>query len=176
MVTIEAQENILAKIKTSVSSNRLRIDEVNCLKSAEPIKITVFLTELEELKVTGSANITIPDTLTVKNINLEVTGSGDINGKFIAASIEAETTGSGDIVLAGSANKQVIRILGSGNVDAIKMPCNSSTVKVTGSGDVYVYAIESLDIKVNGSGTVHYKGKPSLNTSVNGSGKVKDEN
>jgi hypothetical protein len=173
---IYAQENLMEKIRTKVRGDELTITDDGCIKSDERIKITAYLSELEELEVNGSGNIKVPDTLQTGNLKLLISGSGDISGKFIAANLESEIRGSGNIILSGSANKHEMEILGSGDIKAQDLPCNSSEIKVNGSGDVFVYTIKTLDIKINGSGTVHYKGKPSVNSNVNGSGKVVDEN
>lgn len=175
-ILIHAQGNLLEKITTKVSGGTLRIDSKGCIESNERIKITAWLPELEEVEVSGSGNVLVPDTIQVKNLRLSIKGSGDITGKFIAAKVESDIAGSGNINLRGSANKHSIDIIGSGNVNTIDFPCNASNVSVNGSGDVFVYAIQNLDISVNGSGTVHYKGKPHVNSNVNGSGKVVDEN
>ena len=173
---IEAQSNLIEKIKTKIRGDKLIISDEGCISSKERIKITAYLPELEGLQVNGSGNIMVPDTFQVKDIGLEINGSGDITGKFIAAKIESDIRGSGNIILSGSANKHTMEILGSGDIKARDLPCNSSDVHVAGSGDVFVYTIQNLDVKINGSGTVHYKGKPSVYSSVNGSGKVVDEN
>ena len=173
---ITAQSNLINKIITKTRGDKIIISDEGCIQSKERIKITAYLPELEGLQVNGTGNILVPDTFTVKDLNLEINGSGDINGKFIAAKIESDIRGSGNIILAGSANKHALEIMGSGNIKARDFPCNNADVRVNGSGDVFVYAIQNLDVKINGSGTVHYKGKPSVNSSVNGSGKVVDEN
>ncbi|HKR04115.1 MAG TPA: head GIN domain-containing protein [Bacteroidia bacterium] len=173
---IEAHENFIDKINTKIRGNRLTISNEGCFNSKERIKITAYMPELEGLEVDGSGNMNVPDTFKVKDISLQINGSGDIKGKFIAAKIESDIRGSGNLVLAGSANKHTMEILGSGDIKASDLPCNSTEVNVSGSGDVFVYTIQNLDVKINGSGTVHYKGKPSVNSSVNGSGKVVDEN
>ncbi|MEP7171055.1 MAG: head GIN domain-containing protein [Bacteroidota bacterium] len=173
---ISVQSNLIDKIKTKTRGDKLIISDEGCINSKERIKITAYLPELEGLEVNGSGNIIVPDTFSVKDITLEINGSGDIKGKFIAAKIESDIRGSGNLVLAGSANKHTMEILGSGDIKASDLPCNSTEVNVSGSGDVFVYAIQNLDVKINGSGTVHYKGKPSVNSSVNGSGKVVDDN
>lgn len=173
---ITSQSNLINKIVTKTRGDKIIISDEGCITSKERIKITAYLPELKGLEINGSGNIMVPDTFMVKDLNLEINGSGDINGKFIAAQIESDIRGSGNLILNGSANKHSMEILGSGDIKASDLPCNTSEVNVSGSGDVFVYAIQNLDVKINGSGTVHYKGKPSVNSSVNGSGKVVDEN
>lgn len=175
-VNIEAEENLLEHIETKIRGSKLVISSDPCIDPKERIKITVSLSEVEELEVNGSGNITVPDTFQVSDIKIEINGSGDINAKLVAAKIESDINGSGNIILKGSANMHQVDIMGSGNVKASELPCNTSEIDVNGSGDVHVYTIQSLDVKINGSGSVHYKGKPSVSTRINGSGKVVDEN
>jgi len=175
-VEVEAEDNLLKEITTAVRGGVLRIGSERCIDPNLPVRIRISAPDLEELEINGSGKILVPDTFQVEHIDLAVNGSGDIKGSFVAARIRSVIRGSGDMVLRGSANDHEITIHGSGDVDAAALPCNSTAVKVNGSGDVFVYAIKDLDVRVNGSGNVHYKGKPSVSTRVNGSGKVVDEN
>jgi len=175
-VVVEAQGNLLPKIKTETNGKQLKIRSDGCISSYEKILLTIYLPKLEGIEINGSGNISIPDTFIVQQIKIEINGSGDISGKFIAAKIKAEISGSGSITLNGSADKQDLEIQGSGNIQTQSLICNSANIEVKGSGDVYVYAIKNLDVEVAGSGTVHYKGKPQVNSKVTGSGKVVDEN
>lgn len=176
VINIVAQQNILEKIKTEVDGGLLKITSKGCFGTHEPVKIVVTLPGLNRLDLAGSGRIYVPDTFVVDEIKLRISGSGKIDGKFIAASIESDVVGSGSIMLAGSANVQKIVIAGSGDILADKMPCNEATVKMAGSGNASVYAIKDLEVKVTGSGTVRYRGKPDLTSKVIGSGTVVDDN
>lgn len=175
-VKIEAEENLLKLITTGTSGDELKIDSRRCLNAHQRIRIAVTIPALESVELNGSGKILIPDTFQVKNLRLEVNGSGTVDARLIAAAVDCRINGSGNASFEGSANKLSVRINGSGNVHAYKMPCNDSEIRVNGSGDVKSYAIQNLDVHVNGSGSVFYKGKPSVNSRINGSGKVVDEN
>jgi hypothetical protein len=175
-VLIEAPENLLKKITTEVSGDKLEVTTDGCISYSGQIAITITMPELEGLEISGSGNILVPDTFVVQHLELEVNGSGNITGKFIAATIESKIAGSGNIMLEGSANKHEAVIAGSGNIKAQRLPCNEAEIEINGSGDAFVYVIKELDINVNGSGSAHYKGKPKVNSHVNGSGKAVDDN
>lgn len=176
LVTLEAEENLLGNIELSLKGKILSIGADPCINPTKKVRIRITLPELDQLEVNGSGNIIVPDTFQVKNIKLQINGSGDINAKLIAAKIESEINGSGNVELGGSANTHEIDIRGSGNVKASALPSNSTDISVNGSGDVFAYTIQDLDVHINGSGSVHYRGKPSVSTKINGSGKVVDEN
>ena len=60
--------------------------------------------------------------------------------------------------------------VGSGDISAIACPAQVVNVAITGSGDVKVDAMETLQMSVQGSGDVHYRGQPRIAKSVVGSG------
>lgn len=175
-VSVSAEENLLERIRSRVRGKKLVIESKGCLKPNRDIQVEIVVPELEEIELSGSGNVFVPDTMHFKNLLLKVNGSGDMDVKLTAASLTSSINGSGNILLQGSANRHDIKINGSGDVDAREMPCNQSTVKVNGSGNVKAYVINQMDVHVNGSGSVYYKGKPKLSTRINGSGKVVDEN
>lgn len=175
-VSVSAEENLLAKIRSRVRGKKLIIESKGCLKPNRDIKIEIVVPDLEEIQLSSSGNVVIPDTMHFKNLILKVNGSGDMDVKLTAASLKSSINGSGNIILQGSANIHEIKINGSGNVSASEMPCNESTIKVNGSGKVKTYIINQMDVHINGSGSVYYKGKPKITTRINGSGKVVDEN
>lgn len=175
-INITAQENLLEKIETNIHGGKLEIESSHCISPSEPIQIEIVVTDLTLLSLSGSGNITLPDTIMTDEIKIELAGSGNIDCKLIASKITNEIAGSGNILLAGSANEVSIEIAGSGEVKANDLPCNSLDADISGSGNAYVYVIQSLKAQVNGSGEIHYKGKPSVRSEVNGSGKVSDDN
>ncbi len=62
---------------------------------------------------------------------------------------------------------------GSGNIDCSDINSNDVDAKISGSGNVKVYASNSIDAKISGSGNVFYKGNATkINSKVAGSGKV----
>jgi len=66
-----------------------------------------------------------------------------------------------------------INTSGSSKVDATSLISENSDIQINGSGNIRVYAANSINVQINGSGTVKYKGEPkSVNQQINGSGKI----
>jgi hypothetical protein len=175
-VSISAEKNLQERIRTRVRGKRLFIESRGCFKPGREIEVEIRLPQLQQLHLSGSATVLIPDTFHVKNIDLKVNGTGDMDLKLKAAIITTIINGSGDMVLQGTANEHRIRINGSGDVDAMDLPCQHSTVKVNGSGNVKTKTYSQLDVTINGSGSVYYREKPKLISRINGTGKVVDDN
>ncbi len=68
---------------------------------------------------------------------------------------------------------QDIDISGSGEYRAGDLQSETAKIKISGSGDVTLWVIESLDANVSGSGSVNYYGHPQTSLSSSGSGKIK---
>ena len=112
----------------------------------------------------------------MNNLNLEITGSGDIDLLINSENTDISISGSGNIYLEGGTIDQTISVSGSGNYDAFKFFSKKSEIDISESGDCNVYAQDNLFVTISGSGNVYYKGNPSVNSMITGSGKVINSN
>ena len=175
-VEIKGEENILPYIETNVADGKLIIkyaDGVN-INTRRDVTVTVTLPELQEVDITGSGDITGNTKFTGNDeIELGVTGSGNMKLEVDAPAIEAKITGSGDIYLSGNTKNIKCSTTGSGKIEATELKAENAVVKTLGSGSINVFASIKLDATVNGSGDITYKGGASVNSKINGSGSVK---
>ena len=170
---IEAEDNILPLLETSVENGVLVIRPEKCIRPLKPIKVYAGMDEVRSLSLSGSGDIRGTTPIDSENLGLAIIGSGDIEMEVNADSLKSRVSGSGDILLEGDATTHEIEIDGSGDVDALGLRTEVTRVKNYGSGDAKVYADRELDIEIGGSGTVFYWGEPEeFNTRVSGSGKV----
>ncbi len=153
-LTIEAEEDVLPKIRTEVVNNRLVIGpEANTtIDTSEPINYK----------------------LTVKDLNaLEVSGSGDVEAEDVSTDELAVTiSGAADVDMAGRADSQEIEVSGSGGYRAEDLKSKEAKVEVGGSGSAVVNVSDELDAEVSGSGSVEYIGDPTVSQDVSGAGEV----
>lgn len=161
---VEAEENLQQYITTEVSDGRLKISTEKGY-SLEPsrnksIKITVPVSDLEEVSVTGSGDIVSNQMITAEDFAVKITGSGNVKLPLQARNTSASITGSGDIELEGSSVDFDCKVTGSGDISAFDFKCENVQATVTGSGDIKVYATESLKASVPGSGDIEYRGNP----------------
>ncbi len=175
-VTIEGEENILPYVETFVNDGKLIVkyrDNVN-INTREDVVVNVTVSELEEIEVTGSGDITGENKFSNNDeIKVEVTGSGNIKLELDAPAVEASITGSGDIDLSGNTKNIKCSTTGSGEIDASELKAENATVRTLGSGSIRVFASVKLDATINGSGDIAYKGGGSVSSKINGSGTVK---
>ena len=153
-LSVEAEEDVLPKIRTEVEDGRLIV-------GPEP-NATIHATE------------PINYELTVKDLSaLEVSGAGNVDAEGISTDELAVTiSGTGDVKIAGRADSQQVDISGSGNYRAGALESKEAKVGVSGSGAALVNVSEALDAEVSGVGSVEYVGDPAVNERVSGVGRV----
>jgi Putative auto-transporter adhesin, head GIN domain len=154
-VIVKDFPNLLPFIRTTISGNTLVIDiQSDTWISNSVAEVTVTLPKLTGLEISGSGDIGSVNNLTCEDLGILISGSGDIS-------------------LAGKGKKMNAKISGSGDVRTFDFICDDIKASVTGSGNMDLNAVKTLDANISGSGDITYKGNPSVNSQVTGSGRVK---
>jgi hypothetical protein len=140
-------------------------------------KVIVTAPTLQKLISSGSADISSDGVIkSSSEIEINTSGSGDINFQVDAPAIKATGSGSGNISLSGRTKDFFCKVSGSGNINCTNLKSENADIRVSGSSDVHVFASISLKVNVSGSGDVYYGGNPtSPEIHIAGSGTVKAE-
>ncbi len=152
-LTVEADDNLLELITTSVRGSRLVIEFDEPLRPSEAIVYRIEMIEFDEVAVAGSADVVAPN-LACGTFSVTVTGSGSFD-------------------LGGTCDALDVSIAGSGDVDASDLAVARADISIAGSGDVLVNATDALDVSIAGSGDVEYLGDPAIEIDISGSGDVR---
>ncbi len=174
-VVIEGPESDIEKIKTEVEGKNLIVKSKTSFSNFNDVKVYVTLPELKGIALSGSGDVIAEKKFDVKNLNLTVSGSGDINfGTLQAENINAVISGSGDIKLKGGQSSTLnLSINGSGDISSVELEAKDVKVSISGSGTARVFASNTLNSNIVGSGDVYYKGNPLVNANAVGSGSTK---
>lgn len=174
-VSIEADENLLALVESSVRNGTLHLKPVrrNLKLEGRTVKIIVNAKEVNQLAVAGAGTIAAT-VLKSPKLDLEIGGSGTIDIKQVQSDvIDTSIGGSGTIKLGGGVRKLSVSIGGSGEVEAQLLKAEEVNISIGGSGDAKLWATSSLSASIAGSGDVQYYGDPKLSSSVAGGGTIK---
>ncbi len=176
-VKIEAEGNLIQYIELHVVNGVLNIETKGnvWLKPKRKIKIFVTSPSFNRIENTGSGKITSQTRLSSDSrINIDVTGSGDLNLEVDAPEVTASVTGSGNVKLSGETQKFTADVTGSGDIRAMNLLAEESNVEVTGSGNADVYSSVKMAASISGSGDIRYKGGAEVvSKSISGSGDLK---
>jgi hypothetical protein len=175
-VRIEADENLLPYIETTVENGELNIGTKDgfWLSSKGDLKVYVSAPAYNSVSTVGSGNIISQSKLNnTSPIELEVSGSGDIRVELNAPEIVAGLSGSGNMQLTGETRTFKGSVTGSGSIKAGDLKAENVTVDIAGSGSADVFASVKLNVDVAGSGDVRYRGGAQVSSDIAGSGTVK---
>ena len=173
---IEAQENLIGYIETTVKGNDLVIREKNGINFGkhDPIRIYITAPGIISLDISGSGAINVNQTWAGNDLSTSISGSGTINIPNLQCNrITSDISGSGNIEMnGGSCNYEDFTISGSGNIDMWMVECDTTFAGISGSGDIYANIRKLLDATIAGSGNIYYYGTPAINTQISGSGNI----
>ena len=162
-------------LETEVKNGSLHIYFSQNVHDVDDLLITVTAPAFDEFEVSGSAEVVAHDPLDGTDLEVSISGSGDIELTDVDYDrIDLDVSGSGNILLQGVAVQSIdCTVSGSGDLDALDCPTPKATVKVSGSGTVRCHVLDFLRATVSGSGDVLYLGNPAVDAEVSGSGKVR---
>ncbi len=116
--------------------------------------VSIDLPEMPRLSSQGGSDVTLLH-LQQRELDLNIVGSGDI-----------EASGQVDLL--------VVKIAGSGTVDARELRADEARLAIAGSGDITAFVRADVSAEIAGSGDIVIHGNPSSRDSqVMGSGRIR---
>jgi hypothetical protein len=178
-LTIEAGEKMLPYIETNVTDGTLWLrnkSKCNFLRSFKNnITVTVPAARVKKISHTGSGNISSTTTLYNPVFKMDISdGSGSYNIKLESDSVFLwQHTGPADFTLSGKTNYLYTYTAANGWFYLDNLKTNNAHINHNGTGDVLIWAENSLFIELYNMGNIQYRGNPKITVSAHtGSGKI----
>lgn len=173
-VEIEGSSEFINDINKEVRNGSWEIYYKTRGRNYNPPEINIYITvsNLNKVAVAGSGKIRSVNTFRTNEMDVEVSGSGQIALIAEVADLDIEVSGSGGVIMDGQTRELDVEISGSGKVNTTKLTAEQVEVAISGSGRAEVHANQQLDASISGSGKVAYTGSPSIQSNVTGSGSV----
>ena len=172
-VEVQAQNNLLAYIKTTVEGGRLIITTDGCIEPTKPIEIYLKVNDISEIQLSGSGEIISQNTVHAENMALSCSGSGSMDISVKAENITLSNSASGLIRVDGKSKRSTVSLTGSGSIDAESLKVDEAVVVLSGSGSIKVHSTQKIALNHSGSGIITYSGNPEQKTELStGSGSI----
>jgi hypothetical protein len=175
-VTLSGYKNLLDELTTTVEGNTLHIKGRRSISfnTDKDIEANITVGSLNELAIHGAADATVDGEINGGDLNLEITGMGDVDvNKVNVQQLTAAISGAGNVKInAGTATNATYKVSGAGDVSTFNVQAENVTATVSGTGDIKVFASKTLDASVSGAGSVEYKGTPNVKSKTSGIGSV----
>lgn len=152
-VVLSGPADLLPFVRTQVADGVLAIDRgPGAPKSGKRLRVQITVPALDAAALNGSGEVSV----------------ANVSG----ARFRATLAGSGGLRIGGAVEELELSLSGSGDANAYGLDARAAQVKLSGSGDVYVGARDTLSVDLTGSGDVHVRGSARVTQSVHGSGSV----
>lgn len=175
-LTIEAEDNVMQRIRTEVQNGKLVIDfdsTQSRVLPTRPIRFNLAVKDLNTIELTGAGNITLP-SLKTDRFTMHLSGAGNLKLDRLETTQAAFTaSGAGNFDVSGQVDKQVVKLTGFGNYNGGNLASQDSQVVISGAGNATVWAQSNLDARISGAGSISYYGNPHTSRSVSGAGNVR---
>lgn len=194
-LTLTAQENLFEHITTKVEQGVLKIYTDRNIIESKGLKAKIAFKSIDDLKVSGGGDVVSETTLDVPNLNISMTGGGDINARINTGDLKCRVSGGGDVAIDGTFKGYDMNLTGGGDlksaISAAHILCEVSgggdvsvnsrdksadaTVSMTGGGDLQMEVnADNLKCSISGGGDATFTGTASsFDITINGGGDVK---
>jgi hypothetical protein len=140
-VEVRADDNLLPLINTHVdTSGILHIESERRIKSSNDILVRVTTTDLDDLDVSGAANVNVSG-LSGEELSLDASGASHVK-------------------VAGETSNIKIDVSGASKIDADDLAAVDANVDASGAANVAVNVSGTLNADLSGASKVTYSGSP----------------
>lgn len=172
-LTIEADDDVLSRILTTLRAGRLTIQARRLLFVRQPIVYRLTVKQLDTIELSGAANVEA-GSLRADHFRLITSGAGAVTIEDLAAgSLEVAGSGSSHLELGGRVDRQRIRLSGADAYRAANLASREAAVVVDGSSQVTVRVSELLNVDVRGAASISYIGDPIVERRISGVGRLR---
>jgi hypothetical protein len=181
-VILTASEAVLPHVRTDVRAGVLIVSlrwwpgMIFRISELKGLHVQVVTPHLCTLKVSGAGFVESREKILVEDMNMTLSGAGEIRLQLQGHRLVTRLSGAGRIVLWGEVEEQEIRLSGAGSVQTEKMLTSSALIRSTGAGECRVHATDTLDVRLSGAGSIRYLGSPRIQSRISGVGTLSPMN
>lgn len=173
-LTIEADENVLSKIKTNVTGNTLEIYSKGIIRNYSKIRIYLTFKQLESIDLSGAVKLIADQSLQFDRLEFDISGACSIELDMEADRLELDLSGASKLRLNGYTNHLEADCSGSSKLLLAGLKTKTISLDSSGATTAEFWVTESLDVESSGASSVRYKGNPkSVNVVNSGASSVK---
>jgi Putative auto-transporter adhesin, head GIN domain len=174
-VKVEVDENLQQFVEVYQEGDKVVVREKSGfnLDPTGDLKIYVTSPVYNNIDVSGACDIIGQTPINnPENLEMHISGAGDMKMEVNAPHISAEVSGSGNIDLKGETKAADLSLTGAGHAHCFDLKSETTKVDISGAGSAQVFASVRLDAEVSGAGSVDYKGGAAVDQHVSGAGSV----
>lgn len=141
-IEIDADDNLLEHIETSVENGVLSIRTKTRVRSSGPIKVRVSAPSIKSVDASGASKVSVNDL---------------DNDAF-----EGTTSGASKLELSGSVSELTLEASGASKIDGGRIDAARANVTANGASKIRVNVSGELRSRASGASRIQYSGEPSI--------------
>ncbi|MDN4166291.1 head GIN domain-containing protein [Cytophagales bacterium LB-30] len=163
-ITVDASDKeVLERVEINVNGSTLDLDFDNDfwkLGSNDKAKAVIEYIAIDEVEISGAANVSANETIKSNSFTVEVSGAGKGDFTISCEKLSVDISGAGKLNLTGDAVNQSVHLSGAGNYYGDKLISQNVEVHTSGAGSAKVHAAQSIEAHASGAGSISYSGNP----------------
>ena len=160
-VTVDADDNLQAHIKTTVVGDELKItSDYNSYSNVKSKKVTVKMPKIKAIDAESGASLTSAGTLLSDDITIEASSGSEVNLNIESDKIVAQASSGSQLTLKGKALSFDTSSSSGSNIEAGNLIANDVTAQASSGSSTEVHAAVSIDAKASSGSSIEYRGAP----------------
>jgi hypothetical protein len=173
-VVVEAEENYIEDIETSVKGGTLSISTKRNLKDPGVMNIYITFERLKKIDISGACQVTSENRMKLNDLEVECSGAAKITLTLSAGHIDLDCSGAGQVELLGATTSMNLELSGAASIDAAELETINLVTDISGASRATVHVTGEMSAEVSGAGNLKYLGNPVIRQSdVSGAGSIK---
>jgi len=160
-IVVEADENLLEIIETSVTNGELKIRAEKNIGKAKAKKVYVTYISLSSITANSGADIIADSIIESETLSLSSSSGADMELEVLAKDLFIETSSGADIDVSGKAISLRAEASSGSDLNARKLLVSTCRARASSGADVIVNVQDKLNARASSGGDVRYYGDPS---------------
>jgi hypothetical protein len=171
LVTVEADENLHAAIRTEIKRNELNIFTDERIRKAKMVQLTVEFTDLDQLKSSSGSHVGTDGTVKVKKLATTASSGSHQSLNIVTQTFSAKTSSGAHLAVDGKAEDASLKASSGSHLKAGGLSSENCTADVSSGAHIYIDVAKDFDGEASSGGQIYYSGNPksvTINTSSGG--------
>lgn len=169
---IEADDNLMQYIQTSVRGGRLYLDTRGMRFYDAKLTAHITVKNLEDIKASGAVKVINESPLDFDRLSIGLSGAADVDLELYGDNMELRISGAAKTNFSGSVENMFIKLSGAAKLNAGNLDCETMDIGISGAGAATVNVSKKIKANISGAGHIKYFGDPEIDSSISGAGKL----
>lgn len=174
-LTVQADDNIIEDIETTVSGGKLRIEYADGVNiSNANVKILVEAPELTAISASASADVKLVETWNSSGkVEVKASSSATVEGAMDAPTVEMEASSSGRIIMKGRTKDVDAQASSAGSIEADELLAENAKVQASSGASIRTHASLKLNAQASSGASISYRGNATVSRQESSGGSIR---